>query len=79
MNHSNFGTDMGFGMGASMWIFWIILLLAVAIIIRFMMNGPKKPGDTSSDSPLQILEKRYARGEIDQTEFENLKKGLGKK
>lgn len=75
MNNANFGTDMGFGMGIGMWLFWIVLILVVFAIARFMMTGSS---DTSTESPLQILEKRFSRGEINKDEFESMKKELDK-
>jgi len=34
-------------------------------------------GASSVDSPLEILKRRYARGEINKNEFEEKKKDLG--
>lgn len=65
-------------MGISMWLFWIFVIIAVAIVIKFMMTSSNEPANTSTDSPQKILEKRYARGEIDSHEFQTMKEQLEK-
>lgn len=55
-----------FGMGVGMILVWLIPILLIALVIRNAIgdrNG--KPERTSLD----ILEARYARGEIDREEF----------
>lgn len=78
MNNTNFGTDMGLSMGLGMWVFWIVLILVVVFLVRLMMNTGSSQSGTSLESPLQILEKRFARGEINKDEFESMKKELDK-
>ena len=66
-------------MGIGMWILWIIVVVAVVLVAKLMIVGlPGKPAKTS-ESPLEILQKRYASGDIDQDEFERMKKELGNK
>lgn len=50
------------GMG---WIFWIILLGVVIWFIYYTSSQISQ-----KDTPLDILKKRYARGEIDKEEYE---------
>lgn len=66
----------GFGMGVGMWIFWIVILLFVVFIIKIIVDKSPNQFDTRLESPLEILEKRYARGEINKDEFESMKKEL---
>jgi uncharacterized membrane protein len=40
------------------------------------MGSGSRDGDGQTDSPLAILEKRYARGEIDREEFLEKKREL---
>ncbi|MGM0378007.1 MAG: SHOCT domain-containing protein [Bacteroidota bacterium] len=55
------------------------LILVVAIIwavIRSTGQNNNLNNPTDQKSPLDILKERYARGEIDNEEFEQRKKGL---
>jgi len=72
---------MGFGgMGIMMLLFWgVILILIVAAISRFFqidVQKDRKP--VASLDPLEILKQRYARGEIDSTEFQTKMSDLSK-
>ncbi|PCJ88852.1 MAG: electron transporter RnfE [Thiotrichaceae bacterium] len=67
-------TSMGFGM----WIFWIVLIVIVVFLAKMMMGGPSGQPGVNPESPLNILQKRYASGEIDKDEFESMKKELEK-
>jgi len=64
-------------MGAGMWIFWIVVLLVLLFIIRLVIKGGTGQQDTKLETPLDILKKRYARGEIDKEEYESIKNDLG--
>ena len=72
MFHYMFGTGMWFG-----WIFWIIL---VAFIVWLIVNRTNTSQNYNAghhhETPMDILKKRYARGEIDKQEFEEKKKDL---
>jgi putative membrane protein len=59
-----------------MMFLWIIAILAVAL--WFSGAFGKRPGILSKPhtDALEILKQRYARGEIDKTEFEARKKDL---
>lgn len=55
-----------FGMGWGMVLVWLIPILLVALVSRYgIRSRDEKPERTSLD----ILEARYARGEIDRDEF----------
>jgi len=57
----------GFG-GGGMWIFWILVLIAVAWLVGIMARRTDVDGKRDK-SALEILEQRYARGEIDRDEY----------
>ena len=60
------------GMGLGMFAFWILLGLVFALLVRYATgNGPGK-----QKSALDILEERYARGEIGREEFAQKKHDL---
>lgn len=56
----------------------IILAAVVALFAIAVMRILLKPSPTLERiSPIEILEERYARGEIDETQFRQSKKELG--
>ncbi len=65
-----------FGMGFGMWIFLIIIILVAVLVVNLLISSNNKQISTSSDSPIEILKKRYANGEIDDDEYENKRKTL---
>jgi len=67
------GLWMGFG-GGFMWLFWILIILAVVMLIK--AGGSNDTSEHHGESPLEILKKRYAQGEIDDDEFQRRKKEL---
>jgi len=73
----NGGGSMWFG-GGFMWIFWVIIIIAIVWAVKSMTKTSSTQSDDlkDTDSPLEILNKRYAQGEIDKEEFENKKKDL---
>lgn len=73
----NGGHMFGFGWGF-MWIFWILVIVAIIWMIKsFAGNSDKNNGqEKASKSAEEILKERYARGEIDREEFEQKRKDL---
>jgi putative membrane protein len=69
--HWDYGWGMGFGFGwIFMAIFWILLILGIFYLVKTIAGGAKK---TETESALDILKKRYAKGEISNEEFEKIK------
>ncbi|MDG6773876.1 SHOCT domain-containing protein [Thiomicrorhabdus sp. ZW0627] len=66
-------TDMYWAGGMGMWIFWIVLLIVIFVLIRMLSSSNQ---NVSSETPLEILQKRYAKGEIDQETYEKMKNTL---
>jgi putative membrane protein len=69
--------DYGWGMGVG-WIFmiafWALVILGVVYLLQLIAGGSK--GSKSDESALDILKKRYAKGEISKEEFEARKKDI---
>ncbi len=64
----------GFG-GGFMWIFWIFLIVVIWWAIR-MASGREGSSPEKQKSALEILEERYAKGEIEREEFEQKRNDL---
>ena len=55
------------------WGIWIIPVLIVVLII-FLFRNTNTP--SQKETPLEILKKRYAKGEITKEQFEEIKKNI---
>jgi uncharacterized membrane protein len=59
--------------------YWWIFPLLMIFLCFFMMRGcmgVMRAGDTKKDTALHILQKRYARGEINRHEYEEIKASI---
>lgn len=72
MNDWHWG--FGFGHGLFGIVFWIIVIALVVLVLRALVGGGA--GDRQEMSALEVLRKRYARGEIDRDEFERRRRDL---
>ncbi|HLC93546.1 MAG TPA: SHOCT domain-containing protein [Patescibacteria group bacterium] len=77
---------MGFGTGMmgnwgynafgwlSMLLIWVLLIVGIIALIQYISSSSKD--QTKSNTPLEMLKERYAKGEIDKNEFEDKKRDL---
>ena len=72
------GGGMGGWMGGGMWLFWIVLIVLVVLLLRAVSGGFSSSSPSRQDTPLEILKARYARGEIDDEEFQRRRRELEK-
>ena len=63
----------GIGMMVMMLVFWGLVIVALVLGIRWLITQGREP---RADSLLEILKKRYARGEIDKEEYETKKREI---
>jgi putative membrane protein len=72
----------GWGMGwfgmIFMMIFWILLIVGMVFLIKWLIQSTRhdKAGGSGNGRAFEILKERYAHGEIDKDEFESKKKDL---
>ena len=64
MDYVNHGWGMGFG--------WLVPLLVLGIIFYLLQNKTKEKRSSAQD----ILDKRYANGDIDKEEYEEKSRHL---
>ena len=67
------GHDGG-GWGIFMMLVWGAIIVGIVFLIRYLIHLPG--GTTSAEDALDILKKRYAKGEIEKAVFEEKKKDL---
>ena len=74
MGHENF-------FGSGMWIIPVVMMALCFLFLRFFASKRNFFGQNGSksaieESPLDIIKKRYARGEISRSEFEQMQKDI---
>lgn len=69
--HEGMGWWMLFG---SIWfvVFWGLIIWAIVSLV----NRPERGGATGGESALDVASKRYARGEINREQFEQIRRDL---
>lgn len=60
------------------WLIPIILLLMIGISIYMVRKNKKQNNEYRNDSSLEILNRRLAKGEIDEEEYSKKKRILNK-
>ncbi len=68
----------GWGMGAgwiTMVLFWVVVVLGVMFIAQRVRCGR---GSAQGETPMDILKKRYAKGELTKEQYEKMKNDLRK-
>ncbi len=67
--------------GGGMWFGWIFWLVIIGVIVWLLISQSGRYRNQNQinphlESPLDILKKRYAKGEISKDQFEQMKKDL---
>jgi putative membrane protein len=83
----NWGEFGGWGMGFGflfMILLWVLIVLGIVGLLRWLMRESQggreqdRRGLSRDKTPLEIVQERYARGEIDREEYEQMKRDLEK-
>lgn len=68
------GQYWGMGMGWGLWFIPLLFIALITVLVVFLYkdNNPS----TQNETPMEILKKRYAKGEITKEQFEEMKKKI---
>lgn len=75
MHWGDYGWGMGFGW-IWMIIFWALVIVGVVYIVQVATRSGRN--HDKHEAPLEILKKRYAKGEISKEEFEKMRDDIMK-
>jgi len=77
MMNNGHASMMG-GMGVLAILFWVLIIAGIIFIAKWFLerNRGESDADKHLESALDILKKRYARGEIDRETYEQMKKDI---
>lgn len=67
--------SMGFG-GIAMLIFWALIIAGIVLLVQWLVKTNES--SSTSDNALEILKERFAKGEITEKKFQEMKKELEK-
>jgi putative membrane protein len=72
----NYGCSFGFGYGGM--FMWILFLILLGVVIYFIVQSTRSKNveGQSRETPIDILKKRYAKGEITKEDFDRMKNEL---
>jgi len=62
-----------------MMMWWWILIPVVLVLGVFLYNGRNKQNSVQRENPMDILDNRFAKGEISKEEYEERKQGINSK
>jgi len=77
-NNGNYACPFGYGYGYGGMFMWILFLIILGVVVYFIVQNLKTKKDIgqTTESPIEILKKRYAKGEITKEEFDKMKNEL---
>ncbi len=53
-----------------MWLWWLLAIGLIAVVAWAVMRSASRSGNGTTETPQDVLKRRYARGEIDKDEYE---------
>lgn len=76
--HGPWGMGMGIFSLLFMLTFFVLVIVGIVLLLRWLWSQSKSSSAQAppGESPVDILKKRYARGEIDKEEFNTKLKDL---
>ncbi|MBI3945429.1 MAG: SHOCT domain-containing protein [Armatimonadetes bacterium] len=70
------GWGWGLLMMIGMALFWVLIIVGVVLLVRWIWDRSAPPG-AGREAALDILQKRYARGEITAEQYREMRRELG--
>ena len=70
------GFGGGWFMPIIMIVFWGLVIWGIIALVRGVSTPGSSGSSNQADSPMEVLKRRYARGEINKQEYEERKKDL---
>ena len=71
------GYGMGIVGGLMMLLFWGLIIVGLVLLVRWLWDQPRHgAGSGPAEAPMDILKRRYARGEISKEEYDRMKQDL---
>lgn len=70
------GWGMGVGGGVFMLLFWLLVILGIVALVRWLLARPSPVPGARDKTPAEIVQERYARGEINREEYEQKMRDL---
>ncbi len=68
---------MGGGYGIVMLIFWVLILVGLVLLVKWILGlEGAAPGGRTGEDAEEILRRRFARGEIDRAQFDDMMRAL---
>ncbi len=78
-NGMMYGYHYGMGWMLVTFIFWILLIAGVVLLVMWIVGKSSRGARSAAeDSALDILKKRYARGEITREQYEEMKSDISR-
>ncbi len=75
--YGGFGMGMGIVGGLFMLLFWGLIIVGLVLLVRWLWDqGRHGSGPGAGEAPLDILKRRYARGEITKEDYDRMKQDL---
>ena len=71
-----------YGFGSGWWwmggwlmmlVFWVLVVVGIVVLMRFAVGTDARRG---GETPLEILRRRYAAGELTKEQFEQMKRDV---
>ncbi|MDY0125648.1 MAG: SHOCT domain-containing protein [Anaerolineaceae bacterium] len=67
---------MGFGMMVGMLVFWALIIVLAVLLVKELFNSNSNRSRDNVHRASQILDERYARGEISQEQYLTMLKDI---